>query len=62
MEVCFQTTTDLFIYFWWSNLSYSFPLVPGTTSVEEKKLNFAKEKRPVLCVRQGGSSGFWSAV
>lgn len=44
MEVCFQITTDLFIYFWWSDVSYSFPLVPGMTSVEEKKVKLCKKK------------------
>lgn len=45
MEACFQTTTDLFIYFWGSDLSYSFPLVPGTTSVEEKKSKTLPKKK-----------------
>lgn len=33
----FQTTSNLFVYFQCSGLSYPFHVVPGTFSVEEKK-------------------------
>lgn len=53
MEVCFQTTTDLFVYFWWSDLSYSFPLVPGTTSVEEKRGKLCQRKEAGALYKAG---------
>lgn len=41
----FQTTSNLFVYFQCSGLSYPFHVVPGTFSVEEKKSKTLSKKQ-----------------